>query len=80
MSGPFKMNGWKAYTKVKDKPIKPSTTKTGSIVGEYKDTRKSWQSYQKDQRTKSQGGNRPDKGGTSSSVKETLKKLFFGSQ
>ena len=28
MSGPFKQKGWEAYTKVKDKPIKPSENKT----------------------------------------------------
>ena len=38
MSGPFKLNGWKAYTKVKDKPIKPSTTKTGVV----KEDEKPW--------------------------------------
>ena len=31
MSGPFKQKGWEAYTKVKNKPIKPSTYKPETI-------------------------------------------------
>ena len=33
MNTPFKMKGWKAYTKVKNKPVKHSTTKRGAILG-----------------------------------------------
>jgi len=45
MNGPFKQKGWKAYTKVKDKPIEPSKTTTGVVkedVKPWKDDKGVW--------------------------------------
>ena len=45
MSGPFKQKGWEAYTKVKNKPVKPSKTETGIVTEDtrpWKDDKGIW--------------------------------------